>query len=193
MIRRTALALVVMIPGLATAADNGVYLGAGLTHSDFGLDNPAGFSPFDDRDNGYKLFAGWRPLDSFGIGARYADHGDVTVPSGIVCIALIDAPCPDQTRINAKGASLFAVGYLNLPLVDLFAKVGLNHWQAEGFSFGTLAPTFRFDDSGSDLAWGIGAQARFGSLAARAEYERFKVLAGQDIGMVSLSLSWTFL
>ena len=192
MIRRTALALVVMIPGLAAAADNGVYLGAGLTHSDFGLDNPAGFSPFDDKDTGYKLFAGWRPLDSFGVEASYADHGDITVPNGIVCIALIGAPCPDQARIQAKSASLFAVGYVNLPLVDLFAKAGLSHWQADGFSLGTLAPTFRFDDSGNDFAWGIGAQVRFGSLAARAEYERFKVLADQDIGMVSLSVSWTF-
>ena len=42
------------------------------------------------------------------------------------------------------------------------------------------------------FAWGVGAQVRFGSLPARAEYERFKVLADQDIGMVSLSVSWTF-
>lgn len=193
MLRSIVLASMAFIPGLVHAADNGVYLGAGVTHSDFGLDNPAGLSPFDDRDTGVKLFAGWRPLDSFGIEASYADHGEVSVPSGIVCIALINAPCPDQTRINATSASLFAVGYVTLPLVDLFAKAGVSHWQADGFSFGTLAPLFRFDDSGGDLAWGVGVQARFGSLAARAEYERFKVLADQDIGMVSLSLSWTFL
>ena len=193
MLRRVALASMIFIPFLAQAADNGFYLGAGVTHSDYGLDNPAGLRPFDDKDTGFKLFAGWRPLDSFGIEASYADHGDVRVPSGVVCIALVNAPCPDQTRIEAKSASLFAVGYVDLPLLDLFAKVGVNHWQADGYSFGTLAPTFRIDDSGSDFAWGLGVQARFGSLAARAEYERFKVLASEDIGMVSLSVSWTFL
>lgn len=190
MLRNLALALLVLVPLAANAADNGVYLGAGITHSDYGLDNPDGLSPFDDRDTGYKLFAGWRPLDRFGVEASYADHGQATVASGIVCIAMVTVPCPAETRLDARGMSLFAVGYLPVAAVDLFAKVGVNRWQVDG---GIPAlPGLHYDESGSDLAWGAGAQLRFGSLAARAEYERFKVLADEDIGMISLSVSWTF-
>lgn len=190
MLRSVLIATLLLVPGLVQAADNGLYLGAGLTHSDFGLENPGGLSPFDDEDTGFKLFAGWRPLDNFGIEASYADHGDVTVPTGIVCIALIGVPCPAESRVQAKSTSLFAVGYLDLPMVDLFAKAGVSAWQADGES--PSVPTFTFDDSGSSFAWGVGAQARFGSLAARAEYERFPVIGDEQIGMISLSLSWTF-
>lgn len=190
MLYRVLTATLLLGPGLAQAADNGLYLGAGVTHSDFGLENPEGLSPFDDKDTGFKAFAGWRPLDNFGIEASYADHGDVTVPTGIVCIALVGVPCPAESQVQAKSTSLFAVGYLDLPVIDLFAKAGVSAWQADGGS--PSVPTFRFDDSGSSFAWGVGAQARFGSLAARAEYERFPVIGDEEIGMISLSLSWTF-
>ena len=193
MLRLTALAGLLFVTSLAQAADNGFYLGAGAVQSDYGLSNPGAAQPFDDSTNGYKIIVGWRPLDSFGVEANYVDHGDATVPSGIVCIQLITVPCPTSSSVTAKTMSAFAVGYLALPLVDLFAKAGVNSWKVDGHSTGSFTPAFRFNESGTDLAYGAGIQARFGSLGARLEYERFEFVQDQTLDSISLSFTYTFL
>ncbi len=178
---------------LAQAADNGIYVGAGAVQSEYGLANPGAALPFDDSTSGYKLILGWRPLDSFGVEATYVDHGDATVPSGIVCIQFITVPCPASTSLTAETLSAFAVGYLDLPLVDLFAKVGVNSWKFDGHSIGGFVPVFRVNESGTDLAYGAGIQVRFGSLGARLEYEHFNIVQNEGLDTISLSLTYTFL
>lgn len=180
------------VASFAQAADNGVYLGAGIAQSDYGLANPGGAQPFDDETDGFKLIVGWRPLDNFGVEANYVDHGNATVPTGIACIALAGVPCPDRTNLTAKTASAFVVGYLDLPLVDLFVKAGLNAWQFDGHSTPAFSG-FRINESGTEFAWGAGVQARFGSIGARLEYERFKIIEDEELGTISLSLTYTFL
>jgi hypothetical protein len=192
MLRATLLVLGCCFSAMAAAADNGIYLGVGATQSEYGLDNPGNAAPFDDKDNGFKLIAGWRPLDSFGVEANYIDHGDATVPSGIVCVQTIGVPCPDTTQFNAKTASAFAVGYLDFPLIDLFAKVGVTAWQFDASSTPAF-PAFSVDEDDVDFSYGVGVQARFGSLGARLEYERFSIIEDEELGTISLSLTYTFL
>ena len=193
MFRISTLLALCCVTSLAQAADNGFYLGAGATQSDYGLANPGAAQPFDDSNSGYKLIFGWRPLDSFGVEATYMDHGNATVPSGIVCIQFITVPCPASTSLTATTMSAFAVGYLDLPLVDLFAKAGVSSWKFDGHSTGGFVPVFRVNESGTDLAYGAGIQVRFGSLGARLEYERFDIVKNQGLDTVSLSLTYTFL
>jgi hypothetical protein len=147
--------------------------------------------PFDDSDSGYKLIAGWRPLDNFGVEVNYVDHGNAVVPAGVACIAPFTTPCPDTTHLSAQTLSGFAVGYIDFPLIDLFAKAGLTSWKFDGSTPGF--PDFNFDESGADFAWGAGIQARFLSLGARLEYEDFAIINGEHLGTVSLSLTYTFL
>ncbi|MEX1994800.1 MAG: outer membrane beta-barrel protein [Steroidobacteraceae bacterium] len=192
MLRGTLLVLGCCFSAIAAAADNGIYLGAGVSRSEYGLENPADAQPFDDKDDGFKVLVGFRPLDSFGIEANYIDHGDATVPSGIVCIQLVGVPCPDTTQLNAKTVSAFAVGYLDFPLIDLFAKVGATAWQFEGGSTAAF-PAFSIDEDDVEFAWGTGIQARFGSFGARLEYERFSIIEDEELGTISLSLTYTFL
>lgn len=193
MLRIIALTGLVLAAPLVQAADNGFYLGAGAVQSEYGLANPGAALPFDDSTSGYKLIVGWRPLDSFGVEATYMDHGDATVPSGIVCIQFITVPCPSSMGLTAETMSAFAVGYLDLPLVDLFAKVGVSSWKFDGHSIGGFTPAFRFSEDGSDLAYGAGVQVRFGSLGARLEYERFEIVKDQSLDAISLSFTYTFL
>ena len=193
MLRFITLLGLCFVAGLAQAADNGFYVGAGVVQSEYGLANPGAALPFDDKTSGYKLIVGWRPLDSFGVEASYVDHGDATVPSGIVCIQFITVPCPASTSLTAETLSAFAVGYLDLPLVDLFAKVGVNSWKFDGHSIGGFVPVFRVNESGTELAYGAGIQVRFGSLGARLEYERFNIVKDEGLDTVSLSLTYTFL
>lgn len=192
MLRLTLLTAFLLAAPLSQAADNGIYLGAGITQSEYGLDNPLDAEPFDDKDNGYKLIVGIRPLDNFGVEANYIDHGDATVPSGIVCIQLVGAPCPATTNLKAETLSAFAVGYADFPLVDLFAKAGLTAWKFEG-SAPTALTDFSFDESDVGFAWGLGVQARFGSIGARLEYEQFNIIEDEKLGTISLSFTYTFL
>ena len=193
MLRIIVLAGLLFVTSLAQAADNGFYLGAGATQSDYGLSNPGSLQPFDDQDNGYKLIAGFRILDSFAIEANYIDHGDAIVPTGIVCTQFITVPCPADTSLNAKTLSAFAVGFLHFPVVDLFAKAGVDSWKLDGHSTGGFTPAFRVNESGTDLAYGAGVQLHFGSLGARLEYERFEFAQSQTLDAVSLSFIYTFL
>lgn len=192
MLRASFLAIGCCFSALAGAADNGVYLGAGVLQSQYGLSNPGDLEPFDDEDNGYKAILGWRPLDSFGVELNYADHGNATVPTGIVCIQLITVPCPIESDVEAKTLSAFAVGYLAFPVIDLFAKAGATSWD---FDINGLPANsgFSFSESGTEFAWGAGAQAHFGSLGVRLEYEQLNIIQGEKLGTVSLSFLYTFL
>jgi opacity protein-like surface antigen len=192
MLRSTILIALLLAAPLSQAADNGIYLGAGVTQSEYGLDNPLDAEPFDDKDNGYKLIVGIRPFDKFGVEVNYIDHGNATVPAGIACTQFITVPCPDTTKLEAKTLSGFAVGYLDFPLVDLFAKAGVSAWQFKGHSTSAF-PAFSIDEDDVDFAWGLGVQARFGSIGARLEYENFSVIGDEKLGTVSLSFTYTFL
>jgi opacity protein-like surface antigen len=166
-------ALLLAASPLAQAADNGIYLGAGYAQSDYGLDDPD-LAGFDDEDGGMKLIAGWRATDNFGVEVNYIDHGDALVP-------------PD-TRLGAETISGFAVGYLDFPLIDLFAKAGATSWQVDASSGGV-----NIDDDDLDFAWGAGIQARFWSLGARLEYEQFPIVGDEKLDTISLSFTYTFL
>jgi hypothetical protein len=185
------LAALVAVPCAPVCAD--VYVGGGVTASDYGLPNPLGFQSFDDADRGYKLLAGWRALDVFGIDVGYADHGDVTVPNGIVCIAVVGVDCPTRTRFSAQTLSVFAVGYVDLPFLDLFAKAGVSSWDLDGrLVFDTRGPAVTEDASEEDFAWGAGFEARLRSVGIRVEYERFTDVTDDELDALSVSFTWTF-
>jgi len=185
MLRPLALLAASCMTGAAIAADNGVYLGLGAERSDFNINGA-----LDNTDQGLKLIGGIRLLDSFGVELNYADHGKARVPSGIVCAAIVGQNCPDTSRVSAKSIAAYAVGFLDFPLLDLFAKAGLA--RMDGHLTTPGQPTFNFKDNDTDLAWGIGAQAHFGSLGARVELEQFD-LFGKNLRTLSASVVYTFL
>ncbi len=172
--------------GSAVAADNGLYLGVGATRSDFNLEQT-----LDGKDNGLKLIAGFRLLDSFGVEVNYADHGKATVPAGVACVALVGTNCPDTSNVDAKTTSAFAVGFLDFPLLDFFGKAGFSVTDTKLRT--PNFPSFGDSDKKGDFAWGVGAQAHFLSFAVRAEYEQFKLMGDEKLKTVSLSFLYTFL
>jgi outer membrane immunogenic protein len=184
--RPIALLALSLASGVAAAADNGFYLGAGLGRSDFDLE-----APLDGKDTTWKAIAGLRLLDSFGVELNYTDFGKATTPSGVACIALVGANCPDTTRVEGNALAAFGVGFLHFPIVDLFGKVGLSRSDAKLHTPGF--PAFSASDSGTDLAWGVGAQAHFLSFAVRGEYERYKIFGDTKIDLASISFIYTFL
>jgi hypothetical protein len=162
----------------AAAADNGFYLGLGVGQANLKIDdltdNVIANDDFDGDDLSYKFIAGIRPLDWFGVEASYVNFGKPE-----------DTVAGQKLKAEGDGISAFAVGFLATGPVDLFAKVGLISWDSK---IGSGA----FDDDGSDLAYGVGAQFRLLSLSVRAEYEKFDI-SDVDLDMISVGVTYTFL
>lgn len=177
MFRKLLLPACALFPfaGVATAADNGFYLGAAVTQSQIdGIGDD-----FDMEDTSYKLIAGFRPLDVFAVELNYMDLGSDNESIGAV-------------SVNAEGTALAGFGMLMLPFpfIDLYVKAGVAYWETEGstsLSVGSLK------DDGTEFAYGAGVQAHFGSLAARLEYESFDISGTDGLDLFSLGLTWTFL
>lgn len=153
----------------ALAADNGFYLGAGVGQANVDVDALG----VDGDDTGFKVIAGFRPLDFFAVELNYIDFG--TVEDGPV-------------KVDADAIAAFAVGFLPVGPVDLYAKAGLADSDASA-RVGNL----RDSTDGTDFAYGVGVQFRFLSLSARLEYEKFDLDDVDDLNMLTLGVTYTFL
>jgi hypothetical protein len=98
-----ALGLALLLSPIARAADHGFYLGAGLVQSESGV--RSGSFNFKDRDTGYKLIAGFRPLDVFAAEVNYLDLGK---------------PSDGAQQTKSRAADGFVLVFLPLPLVDVY-------------------------------------------------------------------------
>ena len=182
--RNLLLSVSLFPPGAAFAADNGIYVGLASSDvsSDYDVGAFASGEPVDD-DRGFKAIVGFRPLDSFAIEANYADLGDTRAPLGLACIT---TPCPAEVSIDSQAVSVSAVGLFALPLVDLYARVGVARWESEQTAFLVQK------SEGTDPTYGAGAQVRVGSFALRMEYERFD-FDDDSADLVSIGFTYTFL
>jgi hypothetical protein len=159
------------------------YVGAGVTQAQ--IDNIFGSGhDLDLNHTAWKLFAGIRPIPNFGVEANYMDLGGETRH-------YFDGT---SSHADAHAFSAFAVGFLPLPfpveVVELFGKAGAARWD---LSEHTNPSLFALDDHGTDFAWGGGAQAHFGALGIRLEYEQFNVRDADNVRAVSFDVSFHFL
>src|SRR6476660_3054338 len=166
----------------AFAADNGIYLGAGIGQSkvEAGDSVPeVGNLEFNADATAYKVILGWRPLDWLAVEANYIDLG-----SGD------DDVLGEKIESDIDGFTVSALGFLPVGPVDLFARVGVIDWDAK-----LSAPRLdlKSSDNGTDFAYGVGAQFRIWSLSLRGEYERFDIADTDKVDMLSLAVTWTFL
>jgi Outer membrane protein beta-barrel domain len=178
-----------LLPGLilalagttAQAADHGFYLGAGVSKAK--VDNIFGSGASLDIDNtAWKAIAGFRPLDLLAVEANYMDLGSENRSFG-----------PATAHADAKAFSAHALLYLPIPVpfLGVYGKAGLARWDLSGNASGTSL--VRLDDSGTEFAWGAGAQLSFGSLAARLEYDNFDIKHTDGLNLYTLGVTWTFL
>lgn len=173
-------ALILALTGTAAqAADNGFYLGAGVSKSKVD-------SIFDSNlnidDTAYKIIAGFRPIDLLAVEANYMDLGSERRSFGL-----------GDAKAEAKAFSAYALGFLPIPVpfLDLYGKVGVARWDLKGTT--STTSLIRFDNKGTEFAWGAGAQVHFGSLAARLEYDNFDIDNTDGVDAYTLGVTWTFL
>ncbi|HEV7605838.1 MAG TPA: porin family protein [Steroidobacteraceae bacterium] len=166
-----ALSLAAIAPQ-AAAADNGFYVGAGLTRSELDVDE---FGSDSLDDNSFKLIVGFRPLDWLAVEANYIDLGSAD---------------EGGASLDAKATTVSALAIAEFAVIDLYARVGMANWKLNASldGFGSAS------DDGWEPTYGVGIGAHFGSLGVRAEYERFSVDdLDFDVNTVSLSVTYTFL
>jgi hypothetical protein len=178
MLRATLAALLLGLGAApALAADTGFYLGAGLGQGSVEDVDFPGFEDFDGDDTGWKVIGGWRPIRFVAVEANYVDLGSASdnVAGGV------------DADIDTTGFDVLGMLMLPLFIADLYVKAGVVAWQQDAQIRGLGS----FDDDGTDLVWGVGGQLRFGSFAARLEFENFEI-SNTDTDMLTLGVTWTF-
>ena len=169
--------LLLSISGLASAGqESGFFVGGSLGSSS--LDIARQSVDFSDDDLGFKVFGGYNfgiiPLLDLGVEGSYVDFGEAS-----------SAQILNQD-VGITGLDLFGYASFDLGPIGLFGKVGQIWWDSDSDFIATA-----LDDSGNDMAYGIGVKFKLGSLAIRAEYERFDTDVA-DIDYISAGVAWTF-
>lgn len=208
-IRRAGLlALFATVPMLAVADDdNGWYIGLNWGESQATIDNQqimdeligGGFTSAsivdDDRDDGYKVFAGYQFGANLAIEAVYFDLGKfgfdaTTVPAGTL-----------SGDVQIDGFSFDVIG--SLPLGDrlsAFGRLGANVADAASRFTGTgavVVPTANFSEANVNYKLGLGLQYDLGrSWSVRLEGERYRIddSVGNegDVDLYSLGVLYRF-
>jgi len=175
-----ALSLAAIAPQ-AAAADNGFYIGAGITQTKFDIDDD-GFDGDSLDDNSFKVIVGFRPLNWLAFEANYIDLGGFN---------------EEGVELDTSAITVSALALAEFSIIDIYGRVGMANWRADAdVEFDDI--NVGLDDDGWDPTFGVGIGAHFGSFGVRAEYEMFSVDAfdgalDSDISTVSLSFTYTFL
>lgn len=178
--RKLLLLPLLVLAAAAAHADDlapvNVYAGAGIMSAN--VDNLYG-TGFDIDNTSVKALAGVR----FTLVGAEVDYYRLGSDSRNFYFGRADA--------DARAFAAYAVGYLPLPILDFYAKLGLDRWQLNGSS--ANPSLFQFSDSGTKLAWGLGAQDHFGNFMVRLEYERLNMANSDGARVVSVDAAFNFL
>lgn len=151
-------------PALALADDSGLYVGGGVTQGE--IDE----SRFDDKDNSYKVYAGYRLNNYLAFEGAAVDFGDMR----------------DGDK-HFDGQSVQANLRLGFPIgqrVRLFGTAGVHAWHADDDVAG--------DSDDVDALYGFGAEMDvLGGLGLRLEQETLKV-GDIDLDQTTMSAYWRF-
>jgi len=210
-----ALAAVTLAGALGAAgpalADNplGAYIGVGGGVSNVGNDYPYGNGYYYGPGYGYgygggygndvfawKVMAGIRPISILGAEISYIDFGSANGNNGYYGNYYYTGP-----NSHPKATSLYAVGYLPLPVpfLDIYAKAGVSRLETN-LSYATCAnpygPTcnpvgYSFEQTNDKFGFGAGVQWKWQDFAFRAEYEQVSSPYGNPAA-VTVGVIWTF-
>jgi hypothetical protein len=193
-------AVLVLGMGIAPAAwaldPLGFYVGAGAGESTVQSTSLFPVQVYE-HPTGWKVFAGWRPIQMFGAEVEYVDLGS----RNSTYTSYVNATRTSQ-HASASAVGAFLVGYLPqpLPYLDFYGKVGAADLHT---NISTATTTYPFScglpcmtQSGQNtsnvrFAYAAGVQLKFGAPAVRLEYQGFTT-SGGDQSLLSLDLAWNF-
>lgn len=140
----------------------------------------------DDKDNAWKVFAGYRFHRSFALEAGYANLGKVTA-SGPFGGAAVSA------EGKVRGFELVGVLFLPVhPQFDLYGKLGAIRSTVDVSITGAVpgfTATQSVKDRSTDLTYGFGAQYNFTpNLGGRLEWQRYQGVGGGNTGKENIDV-----
>jgi hypothetical protein len=163
-------ALVLVRAGAALGDETGFYVGGDIGNSTEHFD--ASTFAVNADDTGYKAGAGFRPLSMLAGELNYVSFGRAS--AGI-------------NYADTDGIAFSALAFVPIPIVDLYGRLGVMNWRVDAHS-----PGYSFHRTGSDMTYGFGAGAHWGSFGARLEFERFEVGGATTMELTTLGLTYTF-
>jgi hypothetical protein len=173
------------LAGAHARADGGWYVGAsaGQAYLEIDVDGAdENVFGFDEGDTAWKVFGGYvfdLPLIDLGIEGGYVD------------LASPVAEFPGfRADLDPSGFNLWGVAGVDIGPVGVFGKLGGIAWDIDGQTVGVVNRDF--DESGTDVGYGLGAKFMLWSLEFRAEYERYDIEDTENVEMFSVGVSWVF-
>ena len=153
---------------VAQAEDSGFYLAGSLGQSRVRYDTSTYYA--GSNSVGYQAAAGFRPLPL--VSGEFDYTGFARAYSGV-------------NYADTYGVGLFALGYLPIPIVQVYGKLGLVDWRTSAHS-----RSLSFHRSGANVAYGAGLTTSWGRLGARLEFESFDVAHASSMDFTSIGLVW---
>jgi len=163
------------MPALAPAQDASGYFGASMgpskaKHWCSTSDLPPGaaLASCDRRDQGWKMFAGYRMSRVFAFEASFIEFGNrsLTATSG-----------PESATVTARASALSAaaVGIIPLGPLEVFGKAGIAKVKAQSRDVSLSGTTFKLGKNDNEAHYGVGLNYRLTSeWDVRAEVERIR-------------------
>ena len=149
----------------------GLYAGGSIGHSSERF-RPEAYS-LRAQNTGYQAELGFRPIDFVAAELDYVNFGRAY--GGV-------------NYADTDGVGVSVLGFLPIPLVDVFGRVGVTDLRTD-----VSSPYQSFHRSGADLSYGVGAGMHWGSLGARVEYQRFDLSIASTMSLTLIGVTWTFL
>lgn len=159
-------------------SESGLYLGGGVGNAT--LEDDMSNLQFDESDAGYKIIAGYNfgivPFLNIAVEGGFVDFGN---PQGTVL--------NQNLSVEISGYDAFGLVGIALGPISLFGKAGFISWDSD-----VTVANLPTSDSGTDPAFGVGAQVKLLSFAIRGEYEEFSLSDVDKLNLFSASLTYTF-
>jgi len=140
---------------------------------------------FNESDNSYKIYGGYRIGRSQGVELSYNDYGDLSGSA---------SGNPDvRAESDASAFIVYGVGYLNLAGLELFGKAGTAYWNAETtYTRQDTGAVEETENSGFDVALGAGAQYPISDhITLRGEIETIITRGGHGDGVDGIDQLFT--
>ena len=171
------LVVLLLLPNLTQARQTGVYFGGALGQSYVQTeisDIENNDLKLDENGFAFKVLAGVKMGPILALEGSYRSFG--TVKSKVADI---------NYESNITAYDLCALGRLDFRLFEIFAKAGYTFWDQTNTA---SALDFETSTSDANFSWGVGAAVKLGSMAVRAEWERFELQSFDRLSTLTLGL-----
>jgi OmpA-OmpF porin, OOP family len=179
---------VATVPAAFADENAGWYVGGGVGSFNVGIDNPDqvndAVGAWEEDDNAYKLFMGYRVNPFLGFELDYINLGE---PSGAVVPGFnVDAAI--------DGFAPFVVGTIPLgKWFEVYGRLGYYFYDANIRVEDEINGNAEFDEESEDLVYGAGVGANIGErLNVRFEYEKYDLEGTDDADALWLTAAWRF-